>query len=111
MLCYAKRRRSEVKNIFVGNLSFQTTDDSLRSTFERFGEVLNVNMITDRDTGRARGFAFVEMPNAEEADRAIADLNGKDLDGRSLTVNEARPRGGDRGTGRGGYKSQREVRW
>jgi RNA recognition motif-containing protein len=93
-----------VKNIYVGNLSFQTTEDGLRSTFERFGEVLNVNMITERDTGRARGFAFVEMANAEEADRAIADLNGKDLDERSLTVNEARPKGGDRNSTDRGYR-------
>jgi cold-inducible RNA-binding protein len=102
-----------VKNIFVGNLSFQATEDGLRSTFAPFGEVLNVKMITDRDTGRARGFAFVEMANAEEADRAIADLSGKDLDGRSLTVNEAHPKGGDRSsTGRGDYRqTQRDVRW
>ena len=107
-----------MKNIFVGNLSFQTTEDSLRSAFERFGEVLNVNMITDRDTGRARGFAFVEMANAEEAGRAIADLNGQNLDDRSLTVNEARPRGDrssasrDRGYRQDhGTRPHRESRW
>ena len=81
-----------MKNIFVGNLSFQTTEDGLRSAFERFGEILRVNVVTDRDTGRVRGFAFVEMANGDEADRAIADLNGTELDGRSLTVNEARPK-------------------
>jgi len=111
-----------LKNIFVGNLSFQSTEDGLRAAFERFGEVLKVNMITDRETGRARGFAFVEMANAEEADRAIADLNGSELDGRSLTVNEARPRaersfagGGGLGGNRPDYgtpvRRQRERRW
>jgi cold-inducible RNA-binding protein len=105
-----------MKNVYVGNVSFQTTEEGLRSAFGSFGEVLKVNMITDRDTGRARGFAFVEMANAEEADRAIAGLNGKDLDGRSLTVNEARPKGDDRSSaGRDGYRqphgSQRESRW
>ena len=105
-----------MKNVFVGNLSFQTTEDGLRSAFERFGEVLKVNLVTDRDTGRARGFGFVEMANAEEADRAIAALNGQDLDGRALTVNEARPKA-DRsfsGRERGGsrdYGVQREPRW
>jgi cold-inducible RNA-binding protein len=88
-------------------MSFQTTEDGLRSAFERFGEVLNVNMVRDRETGRARGFAFVEMANAEEADRAITGLNGTSMDGRALTVNEARPKsngggGGGGGRGRGG---------
>jgi len=108
-----------MKNIFVGNLSFQTTEDSLRSAFERFGEVLKVNMVMDRDTGRARGFAFVEMANADEADRAIAELNGKDMDGRSLTVNEARPKNDRNSGGNGGYRQShgnqsrrpRETRW
>ena len=109
-----------MKNIFVGNLSFRTTEDSLRSAFQSFGEVLKVNMVVDRDTGRARGFAFVEMANEDEANRAIAGLNGKELDGRALTVNEARPRS-DRnsGGGHGGYRQtygdqprgQRENRW
>lgn len=95
-----------MKNIFVGNLSFQITEDALRETFERFGEVLNAKLVTDRDTGRARGFAFVEMQNDEEAQRAIAELNGKELDGRALTVNEARPRS-DRGGGGGMPRSNR----
>jgi RNA recognition motif-containing protein len=81
-----------MKNIFVGNLSFQTTEDSLRSTFERIGKVHTVKIVTDRDTGRARGFAFVEMDNNKEAEQAIAELNGKNLDGRKITVNEAKPK-------------------
>ncbi len=98
-----------MKNIFVGNLSFQTTEDELRTAFERYGEVLSVKTITDRETGRARGFAFIEMANAEEADRAIAELNGGSLDGRTLTVNEAKQRperdfsGRNRGGG-GGFR-------
>jgi RNA recognition motif-containing protein len=103
-----------VKNIFVGNLSFQTTEDGLRSTFEHFGEVLKVNLVADRDTGRMRGFAFVEMANAEEADRAIAELNGKTVDGRALTVNEARSKGDRNSGGRNGFRQDfggRERRW
>ncbi|HUN21588.1 MAG TPA: RNA-binding protein [Anaerolineales bacterium] len=79
-------------NIYVGNLSFRTTDDALRATFEAFGEVSNASVITDRDSGRSRGFGFVEMPNAEEGQAAIDALNGKEVEGRALTVNEARPR-------------------
>jgi RNA recognition motif-containing protein len=93
-----------MKNLFVGNMSFNTTESDLRSIFEPFGEIARVNVITDRDTGRARGFAFVEMTNDDEAAKAIAALNGKEVDGRALNVNEARPkadRGGDRGD-RGG---------
>lgn len=82
-----------MKNIFVGNLSYQVSESELRSAFERFGQVLKVNTIIDRETGRARGFAFIEMANAEEADRAISEMSGKPLDGRNLTVNEARPKG------------------
>jgi len=89
-------------NIFVGNLSFKTTDDQLRALFEAHGEVSSARVITDRETGRSRGFGFVEMNNDEEAHRAIEAINGKELDGRALNVNEARPReGGGRG-GRGG---------
>jgi cold-inducible RNA-binding protein len=96
-------------------MSFQTNESGLRSVFEPFGEILKINMVTDRDTGRARGFAFVEMANEDEAGRAITGLSGKDLDGRALTVNEARPRN-DRNSGGGGgyrqtYGSQRENRW
>jgi RNA recognition motif-containing protein len=96
-----------MKNLFVGNMSFSTTESDLRALFEPFGEITRVNVVTDRDTGRARGFAFVEMTNDEEAAKAIAALNGKEVDGRALNVNEARPktdRGdrGDRGGGRSG---------
>ena len=81
-----------MKNLFVGNMSFQTTEDQLRSLFEPLGQITHLRIITDRDTGRARGFAFVEMPNDEEATKAIAALNGKDVGGRALNVNEARPK-------------------
>jgi cold-inducible RNA-binding protein len=90
-----------MKNIFVGNLSFSTTEDSIRALFEQYGTVERVNLITDRDTGQARGFGFVEMSVNADADRAIAALNGKELDGRALNVNEARPKP-DRGFGGGG---------
>ena len=90
-----------MKNIFVGNLSFGTNEDSVRSMFEAYGSVERVNLITDRDTGQARGFGFVEMTNNSEADRAIAELNGRELDGRALNVNEARPKE-DRKSGGGG---------
>ena len=95
------------KNIYVGNLSWGTTEGVLRETFEQYGEVLSARIITDRDTGRSRGFGFVEMENEDEANAAIDALNGQALDGRPLTVNEARPRtprqgGGNRGGG-GGY--------
>jgi RNA recognition motif-containing protein len=79
-------------NIFVGNLSFNATEDDLRQLFETYGEVDKVNVITDRDTGRARGFGFVEMPDNSAAKAAIAGLQGKDLGGRTLNVNEAKPR-------------------
>jgi len=92
-----------LKNIFVGNLSFGATEDAVRSMFEEFGTVDRVNVVTDRDTGRARGFGFVEMSVAAEADAAIAALNGRELDGRALNVNEARPKE-DRGGGGGGYR-------
>jgi len=93
-------------NIFVGNLSFKTTDDQLRALFEAHGEVSSARVITDRETGRSRGFGFVEMNNEEEARRAIEAVNGKDLDGRTLNVNEARPREG--GGGRGGRGGRRD---
>lgn len=92
-----------MKNIFVGNLSFGATESAVRSMFETYGTVDRVNLVTDRDTGRARGFGFVEMSVSEEADRAIAGLNGRELDGRALSVNEARPKE-DRGGG-GGFRS------
>jgi len=90
-----------LKNIFVGNLSFGTTEASIRSLFESYGAVDRVNIVTDRDTGQARGFAFVEMAVDSEGDAAINGLSGRDLDGRALTVNEARPKS-DRGSGGGG---------
>jgi RNA recognition motif-containing protein len=90
--------------IYVGNLSFNTSTQDLEEMFGEFGTVQSTNIIEDRDTGRSRGFAFVEMSSKEEASAAIAALNGKDMDGRSLTVNEAKPReeGGGRGGNRGG---------
>ncbi len=91
-----------MKNIFVGNLSFGTTEDSIRSLFAPYGAVERVNIVTDRDTGQARGFAFVEMSVDSEGDSAINGLSGASLDGRSLTVNEARPKS-ERGSG-GGYR-------
>ncbi len=100
-----------MKNIFVGNLAFAATESSIRSLFEPFGGVDRVNLVTDRDTGRSRGFAFVEMSNTSEADRAIASLNGVDLDGRALNVNEAKPKT-DRGSSGGGpARGRREPRW
>ena len=88
-----------MKNIFVGNLDFGATEDSIRGLFETYGTVERVNLLTDRDTGRPRGFGFVEMTDAAEAGKAIAGLNGKDVGGRAITVNEARPKTG----GGGGY--------
>jgi len=98
-----------LKNIFVGNLSFGATEDGVRSMFETYGAVDRVNIVTDRDTGQARGFGFVEMSNNAEGDRAIAGLSGRELNGRSLTVNEARPKE-DRGGG-GGFSGQRRNRY
>jgi RNA recognition motif-containing protein len=94
------------KRIFVGNLSYQTTEGDLTGLFEQAGQVESATIITDRDTGRSKGFAFVEM-GGEEADKAIAQFNGTELNGRALTVNEARPRedrSGGRGSGGGGRK-------
>src|SRR5271157_2167214 len=93
--------RSVVKNIFVGNLDFNATEEAVRSLFERYGAVNSARIMTDRDTGRSRGFAFVEMENESEADQAITALNGHTMDGRALNVNEARPKP-DRGFGGGG---------
>ena len=103
-----------MKNIFVGNLSFGTTENSVRSLFEAYGAVDRVNIVTDRDTGQPRGFAFVEMSVDAEAEAAISGLNGRDVDGRTLNVNEARPKT-ERGPGGGGYRSKggggRQNRW
>jgi len=114
-------------NIFVGNLSYQTTQNELEAAFSAYGNVERVSLVRDRDTGQSRGFAFVEMTNAEEAQKAIAELNGRELNGRAMNVNEARPReeragsgrfagsggagrGGNRGGG-GGFGRRREPRW
>ena len=105
-------------NIFVGNLDFSATEASIRALFEPYGNIERVNLVTDRDTGRSRGFAFVEMTDAAEADKAIAALNGTDQNGRALNVNEARPKteggGGGRGFGGGGGgggSKRRQPRW
>ena len=102
-----------MKNIFVGNLDFAATDSSVRSMFEQYGTVDRVNLVTDRDTGRPRGFAFVEMSDTAAADRAIAGLNGTSVEGRALKVNEARPKtpGGGGGNGGGYARQRREPRW
>src|SRR5579871_6435347 len=103
-----------MKSLFVGNLSFQTTEGDLRAAFEPYGAVTRVQIMTDRDTGRARGFAFVEMSDNDEAEKAIAGLNGQELDGRALNVNEARPKPerGSSGSGRGGGRDNyRQSRW
>lgn len=98
-------------NIFVGNLSYQTTQEDLYAAFSAFGSVERVNIVTDRDTGQPRGFAFVEMTERRDAETAISKLNGTDLNGRTMNVNEARPKptggagggyGGGGGGGRGG---------
>ncbi len=97
-----------MKSLFVGNMNFQTTESDLRALFAPFGQVTRVRMAVDRETGRARGFAFVEMPNDDEAAKAIAGLDGKEAGGRNLKVNEARPRGeggpsrGPKSFGKGG---------
>jgi len=118
-----------MKNLFVGNLSFQTTESDLRALFEPFGAITRVHMAMDRETGRARGFGFVEMANDAEAAKAITALDGKDVGGRNIKVNEARPKerssgprssGGGGGRGRGGFSNEnyseaarqpREPRW
>jgi cold-inducible RNA-binding protein len=90
--------------IFVGNMSFGTDESTLRELFSQHGEVEQVTIVTDRETGRPRGFAFVTMPDDTQAQSAIEQLNGRELDGRALSVNEARPRpAGGGGGGRGGY--------
>jgi cold-inducible RNA-binding protein len=99
-----------MKSLFVGNMNFQTTEGELRELFAPFGQVTRVHMVMDRETGRARGFAFVEMPNDAEAAQAVTALDGKELGGRNLKVNEARPKGeggpprGPRNFGGGGQR-------
>jgi RNA recognition motif-containing protein len=115
-----------MKNLYVGNLPHSTTEAELRNLFEPHGPVEKVTLVTDRDTGRSRGFGFVEMTNATEADKAISALNGQDLGGRPLTINEAKPKsdhsrggghrsGGGGGRGRDDYRGHprqpREPRW
>jgi len=105
-----------MKNIYVGNLSFNATEDQVRGMFEQYGPVEKVSIITDRDTGQPRGFAFVEMPDDDSAEKAMEALNGTSMGGRNLTVNEARPKadrprregggGGGRGFGRGGGRER-----
>jgi len=90
-------------NIYAGNLSRETTEDDLREAFEAFGQVSTATIIQDRFSGESRGFGFVEMPSKDEAQTAIAEMNGKDLKGRAITVNEARPKT-ERGGGGGGRK-------
>ena len=99
-----------MKNIFVGNLSFEASEVEVRSLFEAYGTVDRVNLLTDRDTGHARGFGFVEMSVNADADRAIAGLNGKDLGGRALNVNEARPKP-ERSSGGGSGGQRQNNRW
>ena len=96
-------------NICVGNLSYRTTQDELQQAFSQYGAVERVNIVTDRDTGQSRGFAFVEMRDAGEAQAAISNLNGTEMNGRVLNVNEARPKPAGEGGG-GGYGGRREGR-
>jgi len=114
-------------NIFVGNLSYATTESDLETAFSAYGAVERVSLVRDRESGQSRGFAFVEMTNAADAAKAIAGLNGRDVNGRSLNVNEARPReqgggggggfnrnrgaGGGGGSKGGGGGRRREPRW
>ncbi len=117
-----------MKNLYVGNLPHSTTEAELRNVFEPHGAVEKVTLVTDRETGRSRGFGFVEMTNATDADKAVAALNVTELGGRTLTINEAKPKadrpkggggqrfgggggGGGRGRDRGGPRERREPRW
>ena len=104
-----------MKNIFVGNLDFHTTEDELRQLFAQYGTVDRVSLMTNRDTGRSRGFAFVEMTNAEEGEKAIAALNGTQLGSRKLNVSEARPKpereNGGKDRGQGGARRGGRQRW
>ena len=99
-----------MKNIYVGNLSFGATEDAVRALFEAHGAVERVNICTDRDSGQPRGFGFVEMSNDSEGDKAIAALNGRELDGRVLNINEARAKTERAGGGGGGY-GRRQSRY
>jgi RNA recognition motif-containing protein len=94
--------RGEAMNIYVGNLSYSVTEDDLKQAFEAFGQVASVSIIKDKFSNQSKGFGFVEMPGKEEAQAAITGMNGKELKGRALNVNEARPRTDDRRGGGGG---------
>lgn len=99
------------KTLYVGNLNFRTEEEGLRSAFSRFGTVTDARIVLDRDTGRSRGFGFVEMEDDQEAEAAVSAMNGADIDGRPVRVNEAQPKGdrGDRGgRGGGGYGGGRD---
>jgi cold-inducible RNA-binding protein len=115
-----------MKNLYVGNLPHSTTETELRTLFQPHGDIERVSLVTDRDTGRSRGFAFVEMANAGEGDKAITALNGTEFGGRTLTINEAKPKaerprggnggrpfggGGGRDDYRGHARGSREPRW
>ena len=115
---FLKRKGVNEMNIYVGNLLFDVTEDELREAFKPFGEVTEVRLIMDKFSGKSKGFGFIEMPSKEEAEKAIEELNSKDMKGRAMTVNEAKPKtdrgggggrggygggGGGRGGGRGGY--------
>src|ERR1700731_2253993 len=106
----AQCRGPRLKNIFVGNLSFNTSEDELRQMFEPFGQVDRVSIMTDRDTGRSRGFGFVEMTSNEDGDKAITALNGSSVGGRTINVNEARPKTERTGGGGGGGSRDRGDR-
>ena len=99
-----------MKKIYIGNITFDTTEQSLRTLFETYGTVDRVNIVTDRDTGQPRGFGFVEMPNDAEADKAMAAVNGQAVGGRTLAVNEARPKT-DRPGGRSDRRSNNRDRF
>lgn len=98
-------------NIYVGNLSFDTTEQDLRQAFEAFGQVTSANIISDKSTGQSKGFGFVEMAAKEQAQAAIAGMNGKEIKGRAVNVNEARPRNNDRAGGRGMSRPQGRSRF
>ena len=106
-------------DIYCGNLAYATTDDGLKAAFAAYGDVTSARVVTDRMTGRSKGFGFVEMPNAEQATAAIAALNGHELDGRPIRVNESQPKPhDDRRGGRGGFgggrdrnRGPRDTRW
>ena len=102
MIALVVEGNPEMTNIYVGNLSYTATEDDIRAAFEQYGTVSAVNIITDRETGRSRGFAFVEMADGREAKEAIEKVNLTDVAGRTITVNEARPREDRGGGGRGG---------